>query len=427
MVSSERSKTISIAPKHWSILNKTIPHLLGLNERQVEKLWILAAEKTVSDIFFFTDDEWRKMAEFGFLQEDGSDVFLPITFDYIVNLKICPVLFEKLYWGIASLAGIRFSHYDDNIYSCLPDEAIITEEEIEGIQRLRIDSFDVPRDYVELLNSFGLQTWEQIAGLGEKSLLISKGLSIGTIHVIQVLWNMKRFAFLAKNSVYGPFVSGYSNFADLMRASLELVCEKERDREIVLYRLGLKGNGNMTLDEIGEFFGLTRERIRQIYIRKIEKNTPFQKQKTLAKFWIAVSETLRLSGGACFLNELADGISRKLEWNENLGINSLALILKLNKKLVVDRRRGIVYDPDSQCLNCEKTLTVLGYFAERKKDAIIISQVLECLMSMCRKQIPCECRERQFGHAFAWIVADVRTKDNDLDSQFQDKKHRVNK
>jgi RNA polymerase primary sigma factor len=44
-----------------------------------------------------------------------------------------------------------------------------------------------------------------------------------------------------------------------------------RDAEIVAYYFGLKGEGYMTLEEIGNLFDLTRERVRQIKERSIRR------------------------------------------------------------------------------------------------------------------------------------------------------------
>lgn len=49
-----------------------------------------------------------------------------------------------------------------------------------------------------------------------------------------------------------------------------------RDAEIISYYFGLKGEGYMTLEEIGHIFNLTRERVRQIKersIRRLKKTT----------------------------------------------------------------------------------------------------------------------------------------------------------
>ncbi len=45
----------------------------------------------------------------------------------------------------------------------------------------------------------------------------------------------------------------------------------EREREILKLRFGLNGGEGRTLEEVGEHFNLTRERIRQIEARAMSK------------------------------------------------------------------------------------------------------------------------------------------------------------
>lgn len=68
----------------------------------------------------------------------------------------------------------------------------------------------------------------------------------------------------------------------LMKESLKKEINKvlailpKRDAEIVCYYYGLKGEGYMTLEEIGKIFSLTRERVRQIKeraLRRLRKTT----------------------------------------------------------------------------------------------------------------------------------------------------------
>jgi RNA polymerase primary sigma factor len=50
-----------------------------------------------------------------------------------------------------------------------------------------------------------------------------------------------------------------------------LACLKEKERDIVIKRFGLFGNNEMTLEEIGQEYNVSRERIRQIEAKAINK------------------------------------------------------------------------------------------------------------------------------------------------------------
>ncbi|HEY1237995.1 MAG TPA: sigma-70 family RNA polymerase sigma factor [Solirubrobacterales bacterium] len=69
--------------------------------------------------------------------------------------------------------------------------------------------------------------------------------------------------FVADDSVVEPFETASDNLQreDVQKA---LAVLPRRDREVLELRYGLNGRKPMTLEEVGEAFGVTRERIRQI-------------------------------------------------------------------------------------------------------------------------------------------------------------------
>ena len=69
--------------------------------------------------------------------------------------------------------------------------------------------------------------------------------------------------FVADEQTESPFETASDNLQreDVKRA---LAALPRRDREVLELRYGLNGRHPMTLEEVGDAFGVTRERIRQI-------------------------------------------------------------------------------------------------------------------------------------------------------------------
>lgn len=76
--------------------------------------------------------------------------------------------------------------------------------------------------------------------------------------------------FIADEAADSPEQQAMKN--ELTRCLLESMTHlSEKEREVICYRFGLNGNRAMTLEEVGEIFHVTRERIRQIESSALRK------------------------------------------------------------------------------------------------------------------------------------------------------------
>lgn len=63
----------------------------------------------------------------------------------------------------------------------------------------------------------------------------------------------------------------HNEIIELVRKNLPQVVLTERERKVMEYRFGINDNNTHTLEETGKLFGVTRERIRQIEMKVIDK------------------------------------------------------------------------------------------------------------------------------------------------------------
>ena len=93
------------------------------------------------------------------------------------------------------------------------------------------------------------------------------------IHELQLLR-----AILGKNDGYGK------TWEELLLATLDTL--NERESKVLKLRFGLDNGLPMTLEEVGKFFGVTRERIRQMEGKAIRKlRHPSRKRVLLGESW----------------------------------------------------------------------------------------------------------------------------------------------
>ena len=89
--------------------------------------------------------------------------------------------------------------------------------------------------------------------------------------------------FIADSNMAEPFEATADT---LLREQLEEVLSTltEREQEILRLRVGFDNGRPMTLEEVGELYGLTRERIRQIESKALRKLKHPKKSRLLADY-----------------------------------------------------------------------------------------------------------------------------------------------
>ena len=87
---------------------------------------------------------------------------------------------------------------------------------------------------------------------------------------------------ISSDEYYEPFEEFLKvNIKEILEYSLEALTERER--EIIKLRFGLGGKAPLTLEDIGSIFNITRERVRQIQNKAINKLSEFSEIQELKK------------------------------------------------------------------------------------------------------------------------------------------------
>ncbi|WP_418519772.1 sigma-70 family RNA polymerase sigma factor [Megasphaera massiliensis] len=97
------------------------------------------------------------------------------------------------------------------------------------------------------------------------------------------LYRLSQIMVLPKNfdDIYHRYENRFSSIETVEDEALRRMCSehlmeildilKDKERKVIILRLGLNGNREHTLEEIGQVFNVTRERIRQIEAKALEK------------------------------------------------------------------------------------------------------------------------------------------------------------
>ncbi|MFW6133033.1 MAG: sigma factor-like helix-turn-helix DNA-binding protein [Planctomycetota bacterium] len=133
-----------------------------------------------------------------------------------------------------------------------------------------------------------------------------------------------------------------SSFTALVRSLIRMTSPEPRDKDVLEKRLGIGTDEIWSLGRLGEKYGLTRERIRQIEAANLEALALRTRREALADFWQTVLDIVTEAGRRCALDYVAGEMTHRLGWPRRPNRKALAKILNLHPELRADIRTGEV-------------------------------------------------------------------------------------
>ena len=376
-------------PEGWSVLRRTIPDMLGASADTLDDLWARCGEERLSALEL-PSEEWRKLSVIVIFPEDTLQTLLAVSTGYLIQADISQESFDRIVACIRRLVqGAREDEECSHDEYCLSDKPIHAGLASAPVAAFRLDSFDVPENQLEGLRALGISTWGQLGGVTERCLVDRFGMGSEALRAIEQIWRLKPWADKVTREVPGSPVEDSPTFEEVVRAVVNEVARDERGSNLVLGRLGIPDGRRRTLEELGQTYGLTREGVRQVAQRCVSRLRSKRQLDRLAKLWKAVEEELRVCGGVCFFEELAEGVSRRMAWSEGPNPLAFARFASLREGLAFDWKQHTVRDPLHRCSDCRQALSHLEEMFAQDKDDKPLAEVASSLLSACREQAKC--------------------------------------
>ncbi|MHC1729714.1 MAG: RNA polymerase sigma factor region1.1 domain-containing protein [Syntrophobacteraceae bacterium] len=389
-------------PADWSVLSRSmsdvfqIPHPHSCSS-------IDDVHFTISDLGI-ASNEMARLQRIVLFPEDPADTLFSISFSYLLCAGINDNTLSLIRDYLARTCGLVNG---SQITEQLSDIPIFSD-----MQTVLFEEFLVPelsRSELVATNAseYPSITWGDIAKVTERSIIIRLGLTIKGLETVHFIWKLKEQALRIRTAIAkGLPAEAYAGFEPLVDAFVQrvvesyqlrkpcksnlmssmgndphgsksyrlkrLVTEIERNCIILKGRLGLLDGRKWTLEELGQPENLTRERIRQIEKQLIAL---LQKPQTLAelyRLWLAVNETLSISGGVCCVAEIAESLRSRWKWPALSSDKSLATLVGLSPNYDVVWTPPIrIVMPHHQCLSCTDIGSTLVKAVENEPDGIL--------------------------------------------------------
>ena len=107
----------------------------------------------------------------------------------------------------------------------------------------------------------------------------------------------------------------------------------EREAKVLKMRFGLENFEKHTLEAIGQVFGITRERVRQIENTAIKKLSAVHRSAEFTQILDMAFNTLTLHGGVLIKNALLINLWRRINSNSKADMNYLELAITMSDRI----------------------------------------------------------------------------------------------
>lgn len=393
---------------YWTILNKTLLDLFDFDQETIDNIWNLLNDKSIS-IIDLPDSEWKKLEDIGIFKEDQFEIILSISIRIWLRSEILPETFDLILTFISEISNSK----NVNLQSIISPEPIITNNDVINIKHFLIDTFEIQTHLLNQCNELGYKKWIDLLNINEKDLLKVRNTYLESFRLIYNVWEIKEFGRIASGKIVGFSNQTFNSINNLIEDIILKINSSERDKNIFLGRLGLLENRHWSLEELGNKFNLTRERIRQIELRFYRMIKHHRNYVKLSKLWYAIKEIIRSSGGICSFQEMSTQISTKLEWDEQFSDDCLEWFLSFISNIIIDHENNLIFDSDFKCFNCTSIITnISNIFIENKNDKSI-NEVIDKLSVLCSENPMCNPKKQGLYFSRGFITY-LTLKTNDL-------------
>lgn len=378
------------APATHSLLDKSIVDIIDISDSE-RNILSISFENLTFSVLDFSTEEWNRLGQFCIYPEDILDNILALSVSYIYKLWPSEPQFNQAVGSIISLiAEVLNKNIVLNIDNIGSKDKIYTDVSYYIPKGLFISPLFVPRDIVDKLSHFGIYKWDDILDLTEREVLMRYGFSGRCIELFVLFESIypwvKKILNLTKHLDYSS--PEYFSLESILRNWVSKRSKSTRDVKVVLERMGWCGDDPQTLESVGQQNGLTRERVRQIESKYIQKLKHQQALDAIYPLWVVIDSVLHECSGILSLPEMTKKLQvlfKSFRSFSESGMNNIFLFAPENlfQQKTVDDKKYIL-SKNFVCKDCDKVEKQLLDFILAHEEAYI-DEAADTVSDFCRK------------------------------------------
>ena len=212
---------------------------------------------------------------------------------------------------------------------------------------------------------------------------------------------------LCKTGEYSPrhkeiesVLIDFSSFESLFSSYSRLCLKKERNQLIIQKMFLFDSDKSPTLEEVGQLFSITRERVRQLVNKALKQFRHAANISKLENFWIKMDEAVINGGGIIHLQDLPAALKDTFNWASAPNPYSLGQFLGIWEKRLTYKDPNDLITVDCECLSCETPVNFFEALDFTDHDSFHVAVIGSKLGFFCREKCPWKHPKETFHKAF---------------------------
>ncbi|MFH2057940.1 MAG: DNA-directed RNA polymerase subunit alpha C-terminal domain-containing protein [Pseudomonadota bacterium] len=192
----------------------------------------------------------------------------------------------------------------------------------------------------------------------------------------------------------------YTSYEDMISSFTGQCLRSKRDQKLFQRKFCFQTGKIPTLEELGQHFGITRERVRQIVSKGIRQFRHRLNKNKLEKFWGKLDYVIESGGGIIHLGALPTVLQTELNWQTapySLALGQFLVLRHPDANFKDDCDLIIV---ECECLSCDQILQQLYSLDFTKHESFHIEVVGTKFRDKCQTQCPWDQPVKTFHKAF---------------------------
>ncbi|MCF6246137.1 MAG: hypothetical protein L3J69_02125 [Desulfobacula sp.] len=151
-------------------------------------------------------------------------------------------------------------------------------------------------------------------------------------------------------------VIDYSSYEEMVSSFTAVCVKKKRNQELFQKKFCFQTEKIPTLEELGQAFGITRERVRQILNKGVRKFKHRVNMDRVKHFWERIDRVVVSGGGIVHLGVLPSVLQENFNWQTTPHPLALGQLLNLREFEEGNKDISDLITADCDCPYCDKVL-----------------------------------------------------------------------